>query len=185
MSFADDPSRSELARQHAFTELVQESRSRLYGYLFALVHNASDADDLFQATATILWEKFDTFEIGTDFTAWALKIASLVYRNFARSQRRSRIFLSEEAVTNLTRAAELNTEAGSAARTDALNACLSKLSGADRRLLEMCYAEQRKIRDVADLEGRTDQSVYSAIARIRRALAHCIGRRIAAELKPR
>ena len=180
---ADGMQHADLERQSAFTELLLESRSRLYGYMFALVHNASDADDLFQTTAAILWEKFEAFEQGTDFTSWALRTGNLVYRNFARSRQRSCLVLSDAAVANLTNAAAQAPDHGSTARMNAMNSCLSKLSNADRKLVEMCYADKLKIRDIAAESGRTDTSVYSAMARIRRALAVCVERRLVVECR--
>ena len=40
-----------------------------------MVHNQSAAEDLLQETVTIMWEKFDQFEEGTNFAAWAIAIA--------------------------------------------------------------------------------------------------------------
>ena len=182
MCTADDSDLA-FARHHEFTELLQESRSRLYGYLFALVHDASDADDLFQAVAAILWEKFDSFEDGTNFTAWALKVGSLVYRNFARSQRRSRVSLSDDAIDNLAVAANKNSDCGSTMRMDALQSCLAKLPKSDRNLIQLCYTDSRRIKDIATQVGRTDHSVYSAIARIRRSLVSCVERKLAIEFR--
>ena len=109
-----------LTREAEFTERLQESRSRLYSYLFALARNASDADDLFQATATVLWEKFDIFQPGTDFTAWAIRAGELVYRNFARTNRRSRLMFSTATCDALAETAS-STAADSASRMAALS----------------------------------------------------------------
>ena len=57
-----------------FTDLLHESRSRLYGYIYALVQNQADAEDLFQETTLCLWQKFEEFEQGTDFGRWATRV---------------------------------------------------------------------------------------------------------------
>ena len=171
-----------LTREAEFTERLQESRSRLYSYLFALARNASDADDLFQATATVLWEKFDIFQPGTDFTAWAIRAGELVYRNFARTNRRSRLMFSTATCDALAETAS-STAADSASRMAALEKCLEKLPENDRLLVKQCYAGEQKIKDVAEDRGCNAGLVYSAIARIRRALVECVERRLAAELR--
>src|SRR5262245_24081159 len=53
-----------------FAALLRESRSRVFGYLLALVQQASDAEDLYQQTALVLWEKFSQYKRGTDFGTW-------------------------------------------------------------------------------------------------------------------
>ena len=48
---------------------------RIYGFIFALIHDWSAAEDILQDTAQVMWSKFDTFDPGTNFVAWALCIA--------------------------------------------------------------------------------------------------------------
>ena len=50
-----------------FAALLRENRSRVFGYLLALVQNLSDAEDLYQQTALVLWEKFSQYEPGYRF----------------------------------------------------------------------------------------------------------------------
>jgi DNA-directed RNA polymerase specialized sigma24 family protein len=66
-------------------------------------------------------------------------------------------------------------------RLEALAACRQSLSSTDQELLVACYGGQEKIRDVARQLDRPAQSVYSSLARIRRALHHCVERRLAKE----
>src|SRR5882757_3613228 len=73
-----------------FATLLRESRSRVFGYLLALVQNLSDAEDLYQHTALVLWEKFDQYEAGTDFGTWATSVAHFSALNFLRRQSRRR-----------------------------------------------------------------------------------------------
>ena len=64
------PMRS-LDRQAEFAQLLATHRDQLFGYLYALAQNFHDTEELFQETTIILWEKFETFERGTNFIAWA------------------------------------------------------------------------------------------------------------------
>src|SRR5262245_53269658 len=81
-----------------FAELLRDTRSRVFGYLLTLVRNLSDAEDLYQQTALVLWEKFEKFEHGTDFGTWATSVAHFVAVNFLRRQSRRKALFSEAAL---------------------------------------------------------------------------------------
>ena len=42
-----------------FSELISRHQSELYAYIFAIVRNWEDADDLFQSVSLVLWRKFE------------------------------------------------------------------------------------------------------------------------------
>jgi RNA polymerase sigma-70 factor (ECF subfamily) len=50
-----------------FVQLFAQSSRRIYAYIRTLVPNQADAEDVFQETSKVLWEKFADYEIGTDF----------------------------------------------------------------------------------------------------------------------
>ena len=62
--------------------LLLENRHRMYGYIFSLVRNRADAEDLLQETSITLWEKFDQFDPETDFIPWAFRVALWKVKNF-------------------------------------------------------------------------------------------------------
>jgi RNA polymerase sigma-70 factor (ECF subfamily) len=55
--------------------LLSRHQRKIFAYLYTLVPNRADADDLLQETCLTIYEKFDEFEDGTDFVAWANRIA--------------------------------------------------------------------------------------------------------------
>ena len=58
-----------------FVRLLTEAQGPVYGYLMTLIPDRSRARDLLQETNITLWKKAATFEEGTNFNAWACKIA--------------------------------------------------------------------------------------------------------------
>src|SRR5262245_29268826 len=81
--------------------LVTQNQSQLHGYLYALMHNMADTEDVLQDTILVLWRKFDQFVPGTNFLHWALKTARFEALKFQRTMRRDRRFFSEELVVEL------------------------------------------------------------------------------------
>ena len=64
-------------RHAQFLRLYTRHQHRILAYIYTLVPNRADAEDLLQDTAVLLWEKFAQFELGTDFIAWACRVAFL------------------------------------------------------------------------------------------------------------
>src|SRR5437867_761160 len=106
-----------------FAERLCGNQARLYGYIHCLVRNLSDADDLYQQTALILWKKFDEFDPQRSFFAWACGIARGEIANFLRSRGRQRLYFSDDLSLLLVEAqAELsNNELDD--RREALSRC--------------------------------------------------------------
>jgi RNA polymerase sigma-70 factor (ECF subfamily) len=68
-------------------------------------------------------------------------------------------------------------------RSNALRDCVKELPERSREFLQIRYAQQQSIRDVAEKTGRSEGAVKGIYLRIRRALEHCIDRKLAAEAK--
>ena len=41
---------------------LRQHQTQLFGYIYSLVRDLDDADDLFQQTSLVLWDKFDQFD---------------------------------------------------------------------------------------------------------------------------
>ena len=52
---------NEQERHNLFSELIARHQSEIYAYIFAIVRNWEDADDLFQSVCLVLWRKFESF----------------------------------------------------------------------------------------------------------------------------
>jgi RNA polymerase sigma-70 factor (ECF subfamily) len=173
------------APRHAeFAEQLRQSQTRLYGYIHSLVRDLNDADDLFQQTSLILWKKFDDYDPRRSFFSWACGIARFEVANFVRSRSRQRLYFSDDLSLLLIEAqAEMSNEEG-ADRRDALAQCVEKLRQRDRELLAECYGEASSVPDASDRRGRSPQSVYNSLRRIRRSLFECVSRLLAQKSSP-
>ena len=160
-----------------FVRLMAANQHRIGAFIFTLVPNQSDADELLQETHVRLWEERDRFEPGTDFRAWALRVAHfevLTWRK--RSQRRPLIF-DDELVMRLSES--MIQEAIPANEQEAaLHECLKELSGRSRELLRRVYAKGEMIKDIATDLGNTAESMYKTVQRLRHALRRCIEQRL-------
>jgi RNA polymerase sigma-70 factor (ECF subfamily) len=163
-----------------FVRLFTESARRIYAYILVLLPDEDAANDVFQEVSVTLWERFDQFQAGTDFYAWAKQIAYYKVLHYREHKRREVIFLGDAVLEQL--AAETDELTGTLAnRHRALADCYGKLSPQDRDLIERRYAPKAKTESVADDLGRSHHQIYRALRRIHQALYECISRALAQE----
>lgn len=167
---------TEQERHQLFTDLVARYHSQLCAYVFAVVKDRNDTDDIVQSVCLVLWRKFESFQPGTNFFSWACQTAKLVICNFLRHKARKSqpIHATQELLDSL---AETISHAGSD-KTEfyvaALRHCKGKLSVADEELLELRYSESLGSVEIANRLQRPQQSVCQSLKRIRRCLLECI-----------
>lgn len=166
-----------MSRGEHFMKLYLATQPRLYGYVISLVPNWSDVDDIVQETSSLMWAKFDQFELGTDFAAWALTIARfqvMAYRQTHCSRQRR---FSDEAAERIEELVVLEIEKEDARRY-ALRRCLGKLKDNDRVLLNLKYQDGVTMKDVTVRTGQNLNTLYKALNRIHTVLLQCIRRTI-------
>src|SRR5262249_39480637 len=71
-----------------FAELLRRHQSQLFAYIYSLVHNFDDADDLYQQTSVVLWDKFEQFDRSKRFVPWACGVARYEVLNYLRARSR-------------------------------------------------------------------------------------------------
>ena len=158
-----------------FLRLFLQNERRLYAYIFALLPNRADADDVLQETSMTMWDRFEADAPPTEFAAWGKRIAYHkvldFYKKSQRAQARlSLIFLKRIAETATGQADELQLDA----RRDALTECVEKLPDRDRELLTHRFADGATTQSASQQTGRSVDAVYKALAKLREALFQCV-----------
>ena len=156
-------------REQDFMQLLSEHKERLFRLIFCIVRSWEDADDVFQQTSIVLWNKLSEFEPASNFYLWSSTVARFTALNFLKTKKSQRLVFSEEFVDELAENDLGESLALRDARLRALAHCREKLSAADQALLAACYGRERKIIAVAKDFGRPVGSVYDSLSRIRRA----------------
>ena len=162
-----------------FAEQLARHQGQLLGYIYSLVRDLDDADDLFQQTSLVLWDKFDQFDPSRSFVAWACGVARYEVMRFLRARSRDRLYFSDELSLALIEAQETLEQERLEERREALAGCMKKLRERDKDLLEACYGRTAGVREAAQASGRSSQSIHNSLRRIRRALFDCVRRSIA------
>ena len=175
---------NEQERQNLFSELLAQYHSQLYAYIFAVVKNREDAEDLFQSVCLVLWQKFELFQPNSSFFSWARQTAKLVLCSFLRHKKNLPNYVSEELLDALGRAVSNSQNDGEEHYLATLQQCKEKLNAADEALLQLRYSEGLGIRQIADRLRRLQPHVCRSLNRIRRRLLQCIEMELAREEHP-
>jgi RNA polymerase sigma-70 factor (ECF subfamily) len=161
-----------------FLRLILQHQRRIYGLILALVPNGPDADDILQETSAVLWQKFDEFDPGSNYAAWALRIARYQVMAYYTTKRRTKARLSDETLDAVVERLASRTEREDA-RSVALDGCLADLPEEDRRLIELRYRGGASVPDVARSSGRTVEAAYKALHRAHERLLQCMRGKLA------
>jgi len=159
-----------------FLELYSHNYPRLQFYLMTLLPFPDDAADVLQETSLVLWKRFDTYTTGTNFFAWACKIARLQALKYRERRGKAALMFSDELLETLAveaaeeRFAPINS-------LEYLRQCLGRLSARDQQLIQKRYEPGVSVGVLAENIGRTTNSLSKSLGRIRRSLLECIERK--------
>lgn len=168
---------AESADYELFLALFTKCQGRIQAFIRTLVHDPTQADDVFQATSLVLWRSFATFRRDAEFLPWALGTARHQVLLHWRTRRRDRHVFSEALLADLADSTVTALES-SEARMAALETCITGLSDRQRELLRMFYGENQRADKIARHWGRTVHAVYKALKVMRKALFECVTRKL-------
>lgn len=160
-----------------FVQLLTASQPALYASVLSLLPDRNAAQDILQETNLTLWHKAEDFQEGTNFLAWASRIARYHVLNYRRKRSREKLVFDENLFEELAaRQAERDTDAGRYA--DPLRKCLETLPSGQRELLSQRYAPEGSVQQIAAERGQSVGAVSQALYRIREALLDCVYQRL-------
>lgn len=171
---------SSSANAEQLLRLWVRNQADVYRYIFALLPNPTDAQEVLQATCVSLWRKADSLDVTRSFLPLAFRFALLEVRKYREKNRRWNSFLRDDALERVAADRE-NRHAELELRRQSLDHCLGKLPPLDRDLIERHYTRQQTVPVIAEQTGRNIHTLYKSLQDVRRALLACITARTASE----
>ncbi|MEM9283642.1 MAG: sigma-70 family RNA polymerase sigma factor, partial [Verrucomicrobiota bacterium] len=146
-----------------------------FGLIRALTGSLSDAEDILQNTNAVLCEKADQYEPGSNFRAWAFRIARYqVLQHRAKSQRRGEaVPFSQDLIETLAERSE-EKESAYERRQRFLKLCLEKLPERQRDAVESKYFRGESVQSIAERNGVKPNAISQLLFRSRVSLLKCI-----------
>ena len=148
-------------------------QQHLFNFILTLVPNYSDAEDILQKSAAIMWDKFDTFDRNTTF--WhGRKVIRYNISNYYKTKKKE-FRLDDDLLETLCLAQERSSEHFEDQRA-ALRICMGKLGRVDRDLLQLRYYQGVTVQDIARKINKPASILYRRISAICVLLQRCITR---------
>ncbi len=167
------PMKSEETSPEEFVFLLARHERLLGAYVMTMVPNGADADDILQETKVLMWKHFSQFERGTNFGAWARKIAFHQVLAFRKRRHRDRLEFGDAFLEAV--AAEFEGSAEYLERREkALGGCMAKLPAEHREVVTMRYHEGLELEAMALRLKRTVGALYRQLSRVRQMLLECV-----------
>jgi RNA polymerase sigma-70 factor (ECF subfamily) len=157
----------------AFIRLLSEHERGLYLYVMTMTPLPSDADDILQEAKVVMWRHFGEFKLGTNFGAWARKVAFYQVMAYRKRRQRDRLCFSGEFVEAVAGELEERNE-HLESRYKTLASCVAKLDPEHRQIVSLRYEVGEPVDVIAEAVGRTSGAVYRVLSRIRRSLHSCV-----------
>lgn len=155
-----DPSR--------FAELYDGHFHRIYAYVWRRVGSRAEAEDITSETFHQALQNLPRFEWrGVPFAAWLYRIASNAISDHYRREARQKELPSELAEGESSRESEAADEADRRAQ---VFRGVAALPPDQRRVIQLRFAEEKSIREVADALGRSEGAVKQLQFRALQAL---------------
>jgi len=150
---------------------------RLYAYVLSVVFDRERAREIVQQVNLILLQKKSEFEMGTNFGAWACRVAFYEILADRRRRTRDRHLFDDETLALVATKAEA-AAANADERVESLESCLQELSTEQRQLIRDRYSPGGSVNQLAEQARKSPAAISSLLYRIRTLLNACVERKL-------
>lgn len=164
----------ESGRDLVLREFVRH-RSSVFALILSIVRDFAFAEEVMQEIAVVLCDQWADFKPGTNFPAWAMRIARNKIFNLTREARRV-ILLSPEALEAVEQAAASESRGP---WLEAVHHCMEHLEDRARGILSLRYRKGLSGEEIARRQGMTVTAVHMVLSRSRSAIGRCVRGRLA------
>ena len=160
-----------------FEILVREHADMLTAYLRSLLRDDNAVDDVFQETMMVAWRRLDDYDRQRPFGPWLRGIGVRLVLQHRRQHAGRALCCAPDVLEALEQRFEsLARLPGDSFRdrVDRLLECLRKLPEKLRVVVELTYARDIMLKQVAESIDATEEAVKKRVQRARQLLASCM-----------
>ena len=166
---ADNPS-----SESTFDELFARYETAFRAYSRSLLPNWDAVDEVLQSASLIMWRKLEQVDLPEGFLPWGKVILRFEAQKYCRTKARDVHVFDPDLIDLLARHEENSVEPDLEREHRALEICLKEVSDSTRRLVLAPYQGHGFLTKLAEASGRTRNSLYKQIRRIRAKLEQCV-----------
>ena len=166
-----------------FLRLFLKHEAALRAYVRMQIPTWDGVDEVIQEASIVMWKKFGQLDDPVHFLIWAKVIARFAALRYRRDKARDRHVFQDDFYDLLAWEEEEDRAVSYDQQMHALRNCLSKIKPDYQELLLAPYANQGRLKKIAEASGRTPNSIYKLLYRLRRKLRQCVEDRLAEALE--
>lgn len=152
------------ARQPQFAELFETYRKPIFKLCLNLTGNSTDAEDAFQASFLAIYEALPTFSGRSKLTTWMFRIALRMALR-SKGKKHELDSLAADPAAEIPADPVLRRETG-----EVLGRAMGRLSAEHRMVLSLFAIEELSHREIAELLGIPEGTVWSRLHVARKKL---------------
>ena len=158
-----------------FITLLTGHQDILLTFIRGSIGNLATAKDILQEVNLVLWKKSSQFHQGSNFKAWAFKVAKFQILGSYRDKQREKLIFDDDLLEQLsTNAVHVDETWKNNERFEALEICLKKLPAQQRQLLDDRYQSGDSLKILAKSLNSSTSRLKMILFRARNNLRDCI-----------
>lgn len=168
-------------KQQLFIQLLEPERDRLWRYVKNMLRHKEDAEDLYNQTLLVAYERFESLKNEEVFLFFLIGAARRIIWQHERKKRLFSLFTKER---NSTEKADSSMNAEAAFDLEILYKLLDKLNLKEREAIVMFEISGFSIKEIQELQGDSLSAVKSRLSRAREKLKNAMTDKETAETVP-
>lgn len=164
-----------------FLRLFVKHEEALRAFARVLLPTWESVDEVMQEASVVMWRKLAQLESADGFLPWAKVIVRFEALRLRREHARDRHVFGDQVLELLAREAAEVPEVQWERERVALRGCLAELAPHHRELVLAPYAGEGRVTRLAEETGRSVNSLYKLLGRLREKLLLCVETRLAKE----
>ena len=162
----------------AFRDIISETSVLLRACISMFVYDHHTVDDVLSEVYVRIYQQIDSYEIGSNFTAWIKAIASnvaMTTRNLSAREKDCQQRYRNEVLDCINGLAQSERNLGMLEEQfQILGKCLGRLESKVRSWVDLYYFRGQPLELVASASGTSVNTVAVGLHRARKALANCM-----------
>ena len=167
-------------RSKMLVRLLTQHHQALLRYVYALVGNAEDANDILQETSVALFQKLEQFDDSRPFLPWAYRFAYFEVLKWRENSANKPLTLDNDVVELISKDRERG-DVLLKRRMDLLPECFRLLPSRDLIAIRARYFEKVNADELCEKLGLSRRTLFRELERIRKSLMDCIESKLAVE----
>jgi RNA polymerase sigma-70 factor (ECF subfamily) len=167
-----------------FLRLFVKHEEALRAFARVLLPTWESVDEVMQEASVVMWKKLGQLDSADGFLPWAKVIVRFEALRLRREHARDRHVFGDAVLELLANEAAEIPDAQWERERAALRDCLAQFAPHHRELVLAPYAGDGRVARLAEASGRSVNSLYKLLGRLREKLMQCVEAKLAQEPMP-